>query len=410
MSEIIADAVHCSETKSNGEIGGMSPIKSAAEFAKTSVIVNGVSVVVGDVFGGGSGGSLDRLKKRHPIAQFDGIVRFDDSHNPATGEARHDYYVMEKYGERLFHGSCTGLIEKYFPQFDAEGAYKGMERKGRFNDPDDEYYGMSKEEVLAQWSDTGLRARNDGSAMHKTIEAFLNNCHDVDWPIWESPENKPALDRFLRFWRTEIVGKLIPWRTEMIMFDRRFEFAGQADFVYKRAEWLVSESKANWIGIGDWKRSKKTFNELPYKGQTGFGRCDSLPAVPLSKYRLQMSLYGSCMMRQTSYEVHELCLGIFHEAHADYRWVVTEPLFGIADAMLVERRQLSVAKYLDTALRLSHYARSTIEQHLDDDEDGYSDGALMQDAVRSLDGLVRDMAEFGASTEQILGVAKRKKM
>jgi len=391
------------EMASNSVTGGASAIMEAVLLAKSSVIVFGESVVVGDVFGGGTGGHLGRLKEKFPIAKFDGHVRFDDSLDEATGEEKHDYYVVERYGERLFHGSCTGLIEKYFPKFDAEGAYNGMKKRGRIDDPNDEYYQMSKEDVLKQWSETGRDARNHGKEMHKTIEAFLNCVVDIAAPVWESVHNKPALDRFLCMWRTEIVGKIIPLRTELIMFDRRYEFSGQADLIYTRPEWLADPHKCKWIGVGDWKRSKKTFDEKAYG--TGFGPCASLPNDSLSKYRLQMSLYASCLMRQTDYEVVELCLGIFHEKHPTYRWIVAEPLYDIADKMLVERRQFNVVKYLNTALSLSTHLQSTHSASPDREE-----FCELEDAVKSLDGLFRDMTVFGATTEEILGTEKRRRL
>jgi hypothetical protein len=428
-SDMIASDVHCSEIKSNGLTGGRSLVMEAAEFAKTSVIVNGVSVVVGELFGGGSGGSLDMWKRKNPMPQFDGIVRFDDSTDPVTKQQNHNYYVTETYGERLFHGSCTGMLKDYFPQFNGKAAYAGMKAKGRIEDPDDEYYGMSEEKVLAQWEDGGLHARTHGSAMHKTIEAFLCNCYDTNWPIWESPENKPALDYFLKFWKEEIVGKIVPFRTEMIMFDRRFEFSGQADFVYKRVEWLVDPAKKKWIGVGDWKRSKK-FAELKedeifvfqnnkkkkYAPKKGFGICAEIDAIPLNEYRLQMSLYATCLMRQTELEVHELHLGIFHEVYDNYLWLRCEPLFSIADAMLVDRRQRVIAAYCLGLLKSSRQAVDTmcaLEGAFPDKEEWRAEMKNVEqiaDQSRSLEGLLRDMNAYGATTDEILGSNKRKKL
>ena len=402
MSDNSSQKDQKSEIESNSVIGGRSPISEAGLLAKTSVILFGEKIEVGSLFGGGSGGHIGLLKEKFPIAQFDGKVRFDDSIDPVTNDEKHDYYVMERYGERHFHGSCTGLIEKYFPKFDASAAYDGMKKKGRIDDPEDDYYQMTKEEVLAQWSDGGYEARTHGKHMHKAIEAFLNNAHDPTAPIWESPENKPALDRFLDMWTHEIVGKIIPLRTEMIMFDKRFEFAGQADLLYTRPEWLGDPAKRKWIGVGDWKRSKKTFKEKAYG--TGFGPCSGLPNGSLSKYQLQMSLYASCLMRQTDFEVVELCLGIFHEKHPKYRWEIAKPLYDAADAMLVERRQLNVAKYMDSAMKLSQ----TMYAYIPDDAVSYAQE--LEDVVKSLDGLVREMTVFGATTEDILGTEKRRRL
>ena len=339
MSETKESVDQSSESKSNLvangiDSNGTSLIKLAVELAKTSVIVNGKSVVVGDMFGGGLGGSLDRLKRANPVPKFDGAVRFDDSINVATGEEHHDYYVMESYGERHFHGSCTGMIGKCFMEFDGKKVYAAMVKKGRIDDPTDVYYQMSEEVVLAQWAKTGLDARTAGKAMHKAIEQFLNNAYDPDDPIWESEENRVPLNQFLRFWVNDIVGKLVPVRTELIMFSRFCEFAGQADFAYRRVEWLADYAKRHWIGVGDWKRSKEDFDQQineeekkareqkrgRWKKEMGIGPCVSLENTALNHYRLQMSLYATCLMRETDFEVRELHLGIFHPTHIEYLW------------------------------------------------------------------------------------------
>ena len=413
MSDKIAEETQSSEVKSNALTGGMSAITEAVLFAaNTEVIVQGKSVRVCDLFGGGQGGNLDILKSRSPVPQFDGRIRFDDSFDPETKEEKHDYYITEEYGERKFDGSCTGLIGSCFPQFDGSAAYDGMARKGRIRDPKDKYYGKSKQEVLDEWNGTGYLARTHGKNMHKQIEYFLNNCVDLKNGEWESEANKPALDRFLRCWRNEFVGKIIPMRTEMIMFDKRFEFAGQADFVYRRVEWLDDPEKCNWIGIGDWKRSKKDMNDQKAY-ENGLGPCSELPNTSRSQYALQMSMYGSCMMRQTAFVVKEMYLGIFHEAHPDYLWIKVEPLYDVADRMLLERRQKSIQKYtrriMQNSTRLAEYIcldAEASEQRKDD-----ARNAALENLIdsRALKGMLDDIYVYGASAEDVLGTSKRKR-
>lgn len=414
MSEIVAHETQSSDVKSNALTGGMSAIAEAILFAaKSEVIVQGKSMRVCDVFGGGQGGNLDALKCAAPVPQFDGRIRFDDSFDPVTNEEKHDYYVKEEYGERKFEGSCTGLIESCFPHFDGSAVYDGMERKGRIRDPKDKYYNKTKKEVLDEWNGTGYLARTHGKNMHKQIEVFLNNCVDPNNVEWESEANKPALDRFLRCWRNEFVGKIVPIRTEMIMFDKRFEFAGQADFVYRRVEWLEDPEKKNWIGVGDWKRSKKNMNEEKAY-ENGFGPCADVPSTSRSKYALQMSMYGSCMMRQTPFVVKEMHLGIFHEAHEDYLWIKVEPMYEVADRMLLLRRQQSIQKYmlriLKNSTRLAEFVCNSGDV-LKDDKEAESHAALenLVDS-RALKGLLDDVYVYGASADDVLGTLKRKRV
>jgi len=414
-------------------------VKLAVEFAKTSIKVNGAQVVVGEMFGGGLGDSIDRLKRKHPVTEFDGIIVFDDSFNPETGEERHDYYLVdEKTGKRTkFNASCTGIIAKQFKVFDAKKVYQAMKRKGRIDDPRDIYYKKSEETVLKEWAENGYRARTHGKHMHKTIEQFLNNACDVDDPIWESEENRDSLNQFLQFWRQEIVGKLVPIRTELIMYSLFCEFAGQADFIYKRVEWLDDPSKANWIGVGDWKRSKVDFGfdiltpeakaekekKREYPPDKGIGPCADLDDTDEVHYRLQMSLYATCNMRETSAEVRELHLGIFHPTHKSYLWFQVQPLYEIADKMLVERRQNLLARYSAALIADAEYinqfvngfAKCVPEFRLPPQSAETFAGVVessdrIVESAQGLANLVHESTLFGASPEEILGTSKRRKM
>jgi len=362
--------------------------------------------------GGGWGGDLDLLKRRNPLPTLDLGFRFDDSWNEATQDENHDYYITDELGERKYKGSCTGIIGEYKREFDAWGAYQGMVRKGRIDDPDDAYYKMSFDDCKAQWAKLGKDARDHGSRMHKEIEKFYNNC--AVWPddaTWhEDPETSPALHRFMEFHRTEVVGRLVPFRTEQNIWHEDYEFAGQADILFQRAEWLDDPDKRSWVIVGDWKRTKKDLaNQRAFRGERMLGCCSELEAVSRSEYQLQMSLYAFILQRRTGLVVRELRVGVFHHNNPSYVWLKLEPRYDIVERMLVERRHKLLHRYSQAQVDLSIEMAKRAEEAAAGDE-GALDSLveLNREAnlnARALRGLLKSQTVYGASKAKIMGTA-----
>jgi hypothetical protein len=103
-------------------------------------------------------------------------------------------------------------------------------------------------------------------------------------------------------------------------------------------------------------------------------------------------------MRRTKYIVKELWLGIFHEVHKRYRWIPLEPRFDAADRIIVTVRQERINAYLASLLKNSG---AFLGVH-GEAEPVFAD-------ARALSGLLREAVEFGATTEAILGINKRRR-
>jgi hypothetical protein len=341
-----------------------------------------------DEFGGGlNTHTITMLRDRNPIPVLDNGFRFDDSIDPETGEKRHDYYITDSQGERKYKGSCTGIIAEYTPPFDPVAAYKGMVEKGRIADPADQYFGMTLEQCIEEWRDIGEKASGYGSLVHAEIEKFLNNaCAWYKDPLWNTDENtRPALLRFMKFFREFIVRRgIIPLRTELVLHNEEYEFAGSIDFVGQKREWRDDPERRNWVVLMDWKRSKKILkSERVYEKMIGV--CSSLDECSLSHYRLQLTLYALILMSRTSYIVKELYVVAFHGVHASYDLIPIEPLYDIARKMLVERRQRLLCKY---STQLCKMLEDNPEASL---------------VARNLHGLLKSQFVFGASAEAIMG-------
>lgn len=342
------------------------------------------------LYGGGFDGHIDFLKAKNPLPSLDENFWFDDSIDPETGQKRHDYWINDAYGPRKYHGSCTGLISEKKRKFDAHAAYMGMYKKGRIHDPADEYYGMSFEQVRDQWIEGGEEASGRGSEMHAEIEMFFNSCTNwIENERWNSnPDVAPSLARFLIFFEMEVCGKMVPYRTELNIWDEEFEFCGQCDVLFQLLEWVNDPEKKNWVIIGDWKRTKKNL-----LGQRSYGNmlgcCSSLQDKNINHYTLQMTLYKLGLERRTNLRVQACYLGIFHANNPSYQWIKVEPLPAIAMQMLVERRQTLLAKYSTAIpmLLLENTAEKTKEAF---------------EASRSLAGLLKSATTYGARTVDIL--------
>lgn len=297
-------------------------------------------------YGGGTGGDIDLLKRENPIASLDSNIEFDESIDPLTDEIRHDYWMRDGHGEWVFLGSCTGEIAFYLVnkgKFDAGEVWDKNTANGSFKKLDSKHYGKTRQEFI-DWCNG---ASVHGTAMHKQLELFMNDAADTKSALWTTdPHVAPSLKRFLCCWAMEFDGKIYPFRTELNIWHRGCEFAGQADLVYRRVEWDADPRKANWLGVGDWKRSNKDLNKMTaYQDEHMTGVCSDLPATAHSKFRLQMTLYALVLMMRTKYVVPELFVGQFHDEHDNYVWKQFEPAFTIAKEMLLARRTRMLSKY-----------------------------------------------------------------
>lgn len=310
----------------------------------------------------------DYLRRLHPLPVFDDDYIYQEP-------KEHVYYVRDhvtgKY--RRFEGSCTGAIEENCPKFDREAAFEVM--KWRTLKPGQHYYGMTKEQVFAEWEQNRDDAGEFGTDMHAAIEEHANGVADVvNDRVWSSPENKPSLDRYLVWHRDYIVqpnevfgearnpegldalargdqtaanepmafkGRF--YRTELTMFDADYEFAGQSDA-------LIELPPGGVFVLGDWKRTKKLLGQ-----EKVYSNClrmlAHLPCTSLTKYTVQASLYALCIQKFCpSIKIVELRLGVFHPNNPSYVWLRVAPLYAEAKALLEWRRERYLRRFADELL------------------------------------------------------------
>ena len=160
----------------------------------------------------------------------------------------HEYHVN---GEKLV--SVTTILHKYQEDF-AEEYWSRVKA---------EEYVLSQKEVLRAWEFINKKGTMKGSAIHDYAEnKFLNkvfpypeqlilNEFGFDPIVKEYKTTKKHVDKFYN----DVKGKLIPIRTEMIVYDKESLIGGMLDMLFYNV-------RKKQFQIWDWKTNKKFTEKL----------------------------------------------------------------------------------------------------------------------------------------------------
>jgi hypothetical protein len=230
------------------------------------------------------------VKNKHPR---DANIRFY--------EPTHTYYINGSSDKII---SCTGFIHSFFPHFNAKATIEKMMKSPKW--PQSKYYGMTAQEIEDTWSSSGKEASSLGTAMHLSIEQFLNGAYDIIDPTVKVSKE---WEYFTNFWR-ECGDDLEPYRMEWEVWCEKHMLCGSIDGVFRRK----SDGK---IVIYDWKRSKeiKTSNDF----ETGYPPLEHLPHTNYWMYTLQLNIYKWFLETHYGLEVGDLYLVILHPNNRNYR-------------------------------------------------------------------------------------------
>ena len=159
--------------------------------------------------------------------------------------------------------------------------------------------------------------------MHFHIEQYLNGC-EIESPC------SPEFEQFLALYEEVIKDQQIPYRTELSVYSKRLNVAGQIDAVFKQAD----DTFALW----DWKRSKLLRSDSRSQMKEPL---DHLPDVNAWHYFLQLNIYRRILQEDYGASVSAMYLGVFHPTRGQPLCVRVplmddemELLFGVS---LVER-------------------------------------------------------------------------
>jgi hypothetical protein len=230
------------------------------------------------------------VKNRHPR---DLCIEFD--------EPTHKYSVN---GTSEGWISCTGFLHMFFPHFDPDVTIRKMMRSPKW--PTNKYYGMTAEQIKAQWNASGKEASEAGTAMHLGIEMFHNGADSLIEP---AVKDTKEWQYFQNYWK-ECGEDLEPYRTEWEVWSEEHKLAGSIDMIYRK------KSNGKFV-VYDWKRSKdiKTTNDF----ESGHPPVDHLPNTNYWHYTLQLNVYKWFLETFYGLEVEDLYLIILHPDNKNYR-------------------------------------------------------------------------------------------
>jgi hypothetical protein len=222
-------------------------------------------------------------KNRHPRDVF---ITFE--------EGPHIYTV---HGERGYT-SVTTWNHYHFAPFDADRIIDGMMNGRRMQDPTYKYFGMTREQIKADWDKNRDSASGAGTAMHYDIECYYNNEKVVN----PSVEYKYFQDFVGDFVRESPDTK--PYRTEWMVYYEEYKLSGSIDMIF--------ENPDGTLLIYDWKRCKEITYENNY-GKTAITPCiQHLPDTNFWHYALQLNVYKTILEHKYGKKVVGLFLVCLH--------------------------------------------------------------------------------------------------
>jgi len=218
-------------------------------------------------------------------------------------EKPHKYFINNK--ELI---SVTTLIHRYQEEFNEDywSNYKSKE------------YGISQDEVLRAWKFINKKGTLKGSITHDYAENIFQNKNfeypkDIILnefgfdPVWKEYEiTKKHVDNFHK----DTQGKLIPIKTEFIIYDKTSMIAGMLDMLF----WNV---KYGVLQLYDWKTNKDFTFEM--KSRHLINELFTLEDCDLELYSLQLELYKYIIEKNTGIKLGKSYIVWFSHNNPTYQ-------------------------------------------------------------------------------------------
>ena len=182
-------------------------------------------------------------------------------------EKDHKYVILTEPGVK--YTSVTTWNHEHFPKFVADDIIENMMKSKGWKEGH-KYWGLTPEQIKAQWNTNKDSVAGAGTDLHYEIECFNNNPY-----LSRGYTNKELYDIYMINNKDALLSKAIEWRyfinfvkdfpdlkpyrTEWTVYDEDAKIAGSIDMVYENPDGTLS--------IYDWKRAKiitriNNFNKL----------------------------------------------------------------------------------------------------------------------------------------------------
>ena len=230
---------------------------------------------------------------------FNDVTFYDEPHK----------YFLD--GKELI--SVTTLIHKYQEEFQEDF---WADIKGRQHD-------LTPNQVKRAWQFINKKGTIKGSAIHDYAENMFQN-KEFEYPL-QTIMNEFGFDPVLPEYETskkhvnefyeKVRGKLIPIRTEFVVYDRESLIGGMLDMLFYNI-------KAEEFQIWDWKTNKKFIREE--KSRHLINELCMIEDSDLEVYSLQLELYKYIIEKNTGMKLGKSYIVWFSHNNPTYEIIETK--------------------------------------------------------------------------------------
>lgn len=221
--------------------------------------------------------------------------------------------------------SVTGFIGTLFPPFlEDEVITKMMANTKKWNNPEENpYYGMTREDIKAQWAMIRDMASKEGTAMHYNLEMYYSE--------QKYETDTKEFDLFLNYEKVHVNGKLRAFFTEKSVYCEYLRLCGQVDMLYEYVDEKDHGDGKKHLVLADWKRSKKITMYNSY--QSGCVPCtETMGDTNFTHYCIQLCLYKYMLERYYNVIIDAMYLVVLHPNQDNFicipvDWKMIEPYF-----------------------------------------------------------------------------------
>ena len=260
-------------------------------------------------------------------------------------EEDHKYIILSEPDVK--YTSVTTWNHSHFPKFEADNIIDNM-MKGKGWKEGHKYWGLTPEQIKAQWNNNRDAVAGAGTDLHYEIECFNNNkllsfpyTNKELYELYMSDNNlthdSKAIEwlYFINFVRDN--PHLKPYRTEWTVYHDDVKISGSIDMIYENPDGTLS--------IYDWKRAKlitriNNFNKFALPPQI----CH-LPDSNFWHYALQLNTYKAIIEQKYGKVVKNLFLVRLHPDAEEKNYELIElPNLSteISDLFIERKKQLTI--------------------------------------------------------------------
>lgn len=179
--------------------------------------------------------------------------------------------------------SVSKIVASLHNEFDTDYMAKKTFEK-HYNDPESKYYHMTVDEIIDSWNEKGQFARENGKSLDNFIGMILEKSESPNslQKHIESLNNVAGkkCSEFLKFYETNIKGKLDFVGRELMLYDSSLKVNGRLDALF---------SKGDNLFVIDWKNNEQITKENIWEKCKGplyeYDACD------LNLYTVQVYIY-----------------------------------------------------------------------------------------------------------------------